>query len=67
MIRTIVKNWPISMILLISLGLSGCLYKVVTVPVGLAYKTTKVVVKGTALAVGAVIPDSDDAETKSSK
>ncbi|PTV55362.1 hypothetical protein DBL04_06370 [Acinetobacter seifertii] len=40
--------------------LQGCVYKLVTVPVGIAYKTTKGVVKGTAAVVGAVIPDSDD-------
>ena len=40
--------------------LSGCITKVVTVPVKVAYKTTKGVVKGTAAVVGAVIPDGDD-------
>ncbi|WP_146162830.1 NF038104 family lipoprotein [Acinetobacter seifertii] len=43
-----------------ALMLQGCVYKLVTVPVGIAYKTTKGVVKGTAAVVGAVIPDSDD-------
>lgn len=47
--------------------LQGCIYKVVTVPVKIAYKTTKGVVKGTAAVVGAVIPDSDDEEHKSEK
>ena len=42
------------------LVLQGCIYKVVTVPVKVAYKTTKGVVKGTAAVVGAVIPDGDD-------
>lgn len=42
--------------------LSGCIHKIVTVPVGIAYKTTKVAVKGTAMVVGAVIPDGDDDE-----
>ena len=45
------------------LFLQGCIYKLVTVPVKIAYKTTKGVVKGTAAVVGAVIPDSDDEDT----
>ena len=40
--------------------LQGCVYKLVTVPVKVAYKTTKGVVKGTAAVVGAVIPGDDD-------
>ncbi|OTG73218.1 hypothetical protein B9T26_09020 [Acinetobacter sp. ANC 4169] len=44
------------------LFLQGCIYKVVTVPVKVAYKTTKGVVKGTTAVVGAVIPDGDDEE-----
>lgn len=47
--------------------LQGCIHKIVTVPVKVAYKTTKVVVKGTAAVVGAVIPDGDDAEDQSKK
>lgn len=39
--------------------LQGCVYKLVTVPVSVAYKTTKGVVKGTTAVVGAVIPDGD--------
>ena len=35
--------------------LQGCITKIVTVPVKVAYKTTKGVVKGTAAVVGAVI------------
>lgn len=42
------------------LFLQGCIHKIVTVPVKIAYKTTKGVVKGTVAVVGAVIPDSDD-------
>lgn len=42
------------------LFLQGCVHKLVTVPVKIAYKTTKGVVKGTAAVVGAVIPDGDD-------
>ncbi|HDH7778137.1 TPA: NF038104 family lipoprotein [Acinetobacter nosocomialis] len=50
-----------------TLMLQGCVYKLVTVPVGIAYKTTKGVVKGTAAVVGAVIPDDDDKKEKESK
>ena len=45
------------------LFLQGCIHKIVTVPVKIAYKTTKGVVKGTAAVVGAVIPDGDDEDT----
>lgn len=44
--------------------LQGCIHKLVTVPIKVAYKTTKGVVKGTAAVVGAVIPDGDDDEDK---
>lgn len=49
------------------LFLQGCIHKIVTVPVKVAYKTTKGVVKGTAAVVGAVIPDGDDEEENSDK
>ncbi len=49
------------------LFLQGCIYKIVTVPVKVAYKTTKGVVKGTAAVVGAVIPDGDDEESEDSE
>ena len=43
------------------LVLQGCMAtKLVTVPVKVAYGTTKVVVKGTSASVGAVIPDGDE-------
>lgn len=42
------------------LFLQGCITKLVTVPVGIAYDVTKGAVKGTAAVVGAVIPDGDD-------
>lgn len=45
-------------------ALQGCIHKVVTVPVKVAYKTTKGVVKGTAAVAGAVIPDGDDEDEK---
>lgn len=47
--------------------LQGCVHKLVTVPVKVAYKTTKGVVKGTAAVVGAVIPDGDDEDNKKNK
>lgn len=49
-------------------GLQGCMAtKLVTVPVKVAYGTTKVVVKGTGAVVGAVIPDGDDAQSEDKK
>ena len=47
--------------------LQGCVHKLVTVPVKVAYKTTKGVVKGTAAVAGAVIPDGDDEEKDEKK
>lgn len=47
--------------------LQGCIHKIVTVPVKVAYKTTKGVVKGTAAVVGAVIPDGEDDDEKQDK
>jgi hypothetical protein len=47
--------------------LQGCIHKLVTVPVKVAYKTTKGVVKGTAAVVGAVIPDDDEDDQKDKK
>ena len=49
------------------LFLQGCIHKIVTVPVKIAYKTTKGVVKGTAAVVGAVIPDGDDDDEDNKK
>tara|TARA_R110002051_G_scaffold2580_4_gene13722 strand:- start:11910 stop:12113 length:204 start_codon:yes stop_codon:yes gene_type:complete len=41
--------------------LQACVHKLVTVPVKVAYKTTKGVVKGTVAVTKAIIPgDSDD-------
>ncbi|ENU96439.1 hypothetical protein F970_01034 [Acinetobacter sp. CIP 102082] len=47
--------------------LQGCVHKLETVPVKVAYKTTKGVVKGTAAVAGAVIPDGDDEEKDEKK
>ena len=44
--------------------LQGCITKIVTVPVKVAYKTTKGVVKGTAAVVGAIIPDGEEDSSK---
>lgn len=58
------KNTIIVAVLLGSLALTGCVHKVVTVPVKVAYKTTKGVVKGTAAVVRAVTPDGDKKDKK---
>ncbi len=55
-----VMSIKVFMLLSMVVLLQGCIYKIVTVPVSIAYKTTKGVVKGTAAVVGAVIPDGDD-------
>ena len=47
--------------------LQGCVHKLVTVPVKVAYNTTKGVVNGTAAVAGAVIPDGDDEEKDEKK
>ena len=47
--------------------LQGCIHKLVTVPVKVAYGVTKGVVKGTAAVVGAVIPDGDDEDEDKQK
>lgn len=44
--------------------LQACVHKVVTVPVKVAYKTTKGVVKGTAAVTRAIIPGGDDDDDK---
>lgn len=50
-----------------SLLLQACVHKVVTVPVKIAYKTTKGVVKGTTKVVKAVIPDGKKDQDKDKK
>jgi hypothetical protein len=45
-----------------ALSLQGCITKVVTVPVKVAYKAGKGVVKGTAAVVEAAIPDDEPSE-----
>lgn len=55
----------IGIILATVILLQGCITSIVTVPVKIAYKTTKGVVKGTAAVVRAVTPDGDDDKDKS--
>lgn len=62
-----VINIKLLMLLSVVMLLQGCIHKIVTVPVSLAYKTTKGVVKGTAAVVGAVIPDGDDDDEEAEK
>ena len=53
------------LMLTLALSLQACLAtKIVTVPVKVAYGTTKAVVKGTGAVVGAAIPDDDDEQEK---
>lgn len=50
--------------------LQACVHKLVTVPVKVAYKTTKGVVKGTVAVTKAIIPgggDEDDDDKKNKK
>lgn len=58
------NNIRIIVLLCVAMLLQGCIHKVVTVPVKVAYKTTKGVVKGTAAVIDAVIPDGDDEDEK---
>ena len=54
--------------LVIAFGLQGCMAtKLVTVPVKVAYGTTKAVVKGTGAVIGAVTPDGDDEQSEDKK
>lgn len=55
----------IASLLVVSLSLQGCVHKVVTVPVKVAYGATKGVVKGTAKVVKAVVPG--DSKSKESE
>lgn len=57
----------ICILLATALLLQGCITSIVTLPVKVAYKTTKGVVKGTAAVVRAVTPDGDDDDKKEDK
>lgn len=52
----LMKHIVVLAVVISGLLLQGCIHKVVTVPVKVAYKTTKGVVKGTTKVVKAVIP-----------
>lgn len=58
------KNIMIVAVLLGSLVLTGCVHKIVTTPVKVAYKTTKGVAKGTAAVVRAVVPGDSKKDKK---
>ncbi len=47
--------------------LQACVHKIVTVPVKVAYKTTKGVVKGTVAVTKAIIPGSNEDDDKAKK
>lgn len=61
------KKLSLITILASFLLIQGCVHKVVTVPVKVAYKTTKGVVKGTAAVARAIILDGDDDEDDDKK
>ena len=55
------KLTTLLVVLTTAIILQGCVHKIVTVPVKVAYKTTKGVVKGTVAVTKAIIPgDSKD-------
>ncbi|MUG31845.1 MULTISPECIES: NF038104 family lipoprotein [Psychrobacter] len=58
------KKLTLLTILISSLMLQACVHKLVTVPVKVAYKTTKGVVKGTVAVTKAIIPGGDDDDKK---
>lgn len=59
------KAFAIIVVAVSALSLQGCLVtKIVTVPVKVAYGTTKAVVKGTVAVAEAVIPDGEDDKKK---
>ena len=59
--KRLMKKLQIIAILASIFFLQACVHKLVTVPVKVAYKTTKGVVKGTVAVGKAIIPgDSDD-------
>lgn len=59
------SKFIITGLLMLSLTLQGCVHKVVTVPVKVAYGATKGVVKGTTKVVKAIIPG--DSKSKKDK
>lgn len=61
------KKLSLLTIIISSIFLQACIHKVVTVPVKVAYKTTKGVVKGTVAVTKAIIPGGDDDDKKEDK
>ena len=54
------KKLTLLTIIISSIMIQGCVHKLVTVPVKVAYKTTKGIVKGTVAVGKAIIPDGKD-------
>lgn len=65
--NTLHKQLSITLLLLMTVMLSGCLHKIITVPVKVAYKTTKYAVKGTVAVAEAVIPGDSSSESNADK
>ncbi|EGK15163.1 NF038104 family lipoprotein [Psychrobacter sanguinis] len=58
------KKLTLLTIIISSIMIQGCVHKLVTVPVKVAYKTTKGVVKGTVAVGKAIIPGGKDDDKK---
>ncbi len=59
--KTLMKKLQLIAIITSLFFLQACVHKIVTVPVKIAYKTTKGIAKGTVAVGKAIIPgDSDD-------
>lgn len=58
------KKLTLLTIIISSIMIQGCVHKLVTVPVKVAYKTTKGVVKGTVAVGKAIIPGGKDDDDK---
>ena len=61
------KKLSIIILLASTFLLQACVHKLVTVPVKVAYKTTKGVVKGTVAVTKAIIPGGDEDDGKKNK
>ncbi|ALF58707.1 NF038104 family lipoprotein [Psychrobacter urativorans] len=61
------KKLSIIILLASTFLLQACVHKLVTVPVKVAYKTTKGVVKGTVAVTKAIIPGGDEDEDDGKK
>lgn len=58
------KKLTLLTIIISSIMIQGCVHKLVTVPVKVAYKTTKGIVKGTVAVGKAIIPGGKDDDKK---